>query len=94
MTNENHGLALQRKDLLFDVYVCSENLFKFATPENPPHLDPISRQVSLRDAKDLMKSYGVRRKNISVRFASDSFIHKEKWTDFENRHGFSRQHFH
>lgn len=94
MTNENHGLALQRKDLLFDVYVCSENLFKFATPENPPNIDPISRQLSIRDAKELMKSYGVKRKNMHVRYASNSFLHKENYTAFEKRHGFSRQNFH
>lgn len=60
LPNTNYGLALQRKDLLFDAYVCSNDVFHGCKSGNPPHVDPLGRALSLHDAKDLIRSYGVR----------------------------------
>lgn len=96
-TDYCYGMAYQRDDMLFDVYVSDEDVFDKGTArwrDERPSLVPIAEGIHLCKAKRLMLDNRCARSRIKFRFVDKKTRLEKMARDFKEKFGISRQEVH
>ena len=96
-TDYRYGMAYQRDDMLFDVYVNDEDVFGKGTArwrDERPSIVPIAEGIHLCKAKRLMLDNRCARSRIKFRFVDKKTRLEKMARDFKEKFRISRQEVH